>query len=347
MGWIHLRFPNYTVGDDDRILPTAFEPYSRGQWHVDDGHFYHHKLDSPEQSVTLLPMLRPVNALGGNTLIIKNSHKKVARYLARQGHVGVTYRRLYAYANYIAENADPLDIIEAATCTAGDILVMHPFVVHSSSKNTEGSPWRVSFNMTIMWKANPFSTGITCPLKTSITEALSDSVSVAIEASILHYGQPIQILFSSSQVPMKIERDDDDINMELRIICNEEDRNKRGFRGKSREVKLGDEINICYRPLKADESANPSTDVYKYYMSVVDNVVSLTEIKDSNCAFVVEMHTQEIIPELSILGDCKTLYYLRHKSSKNKIYMDPSTQIFSCDSRDVEEDWQSLKFILL
>ena len=48
----------------------------------------------------------------------------------------------------------PRDYIEqAAPCKAGDILILHPFVIHSASRNISSSKLRITFNMGIRWKS--------------------------------------------------------------------------------------------------------------------------------------------------------------------------------------------------
>jgi len=124
VGWIHLRFPNYTPTSLPKPICTAPERPHDGNWHVDGAHFMTHKLTSVEQSVILLPMICDVAPLGGNTLILKNSHVNIARFLHANGTSGISQRRLNEFACYLVQTASPVDFVEIAPCKAGDLLIM-------------------------------------------------------------------------------------------------------------------------------------------------------------------------------------------------------------------------------
>lgn len=138
IGRIHLRFP----------VPPSTAPVFHRQWHV-DGNLDPHPLSTPTQSVIALPTVRDVGVGGGNTAVLRGSHTFVARALNRRTVTGGFSRFCGAIARAWGEN----DVVDVAPCAAGDVVVLHPLVVHSSSLNT-GGPVRVTFNVAARWKGD-------------------------------------------------------------------------------------------------------------------------------------------------------------------------------------------------
>ena len=144
VGWIHVRFP---IGHDKTSEVNT--------WHVDGGHYTPHFLDSPEQSVIILPMIRPVGKGGGNTMILKKSHLYMAQKLQEAGKDGIP-KEVTQNLNSIGKMWPKDLIVEAAPCDAGDVLLMHPFVVHSAGVAMNGHPLRIAFNMGVRWRRKPY-----------------------------------------------------------------------------------------------------------------------------------------------------------------------------------------------
>jgi len=149
VGWIHARFP--VLSTDEEIREKQLKTVQSFNWHVDGGHFDIHKINSLEQSVVVLPMICDVERDGGNTLVIRGSHCHIMRRLNEFGEIGVHKSELHRICENLAKNAPSHDIIEAAPCKAGDILVLHPFVIHCASVNTIGNCVRLTFNMGTRW----------------------------------------------------------------------------------------------------------------------------------------------------------------------------------------------------
>ena len=145
VGWIHVRFPldRAQVSEDDQ---------NDVNWHVDGGHFEIHKIDSPEQSVVVLPMMDNVVFDGGNTLVIAESHKYISKVLQNNAE-GINKDDLMRICEDYSKKVPKENIEQAAPCEAGDILVLHPFVIHSASRNISSSKLRITFNMGIRWKS--------------------------------------------------------------------------------------------------------------------------------------------------------------------------------------------------
>lgn len=146
VGWIHVRFP---LDIEERV-----EAKDLNTWHVDGGHFTPHFVDSPEQSVIVLPMIRPVSVGGGNTLVLKKSHIYMAQRLAQAGKDGIPKEETQN-ANEIARMWPENLIAETAPCEAGDVLLLHPFLVHAAGQACKGHPLRIAFNMGLRWRRKP------------------------------------------------------------------------------------------------------------------------------------------------------------------------------------------------
>ena len=146
VGWIHARFP----------LDTAAKTKMKDvkTWHVDGGHFTPHFINSPEQSIIVLPMIRSVDKGGGNTLILKKSHIYMAQMLEKAGTDGIP-REVTQNASDIARIWPEELIVEVSPCDAGDVLLIHPFCVHAAGEACAGQPPRVAFNMGVRWKNTP------------------------------------------------------------------------------------------------------------------------------------------------------------------------------------------------
>eukprot|EP01083_Nonionella_stella_P196797 723904_1 len=191
LGWIHVRFPCVVpnsisksnpkeanpLNDDDRVDLHAS---SYRSWHVDGGHFTPHHLNSREQSVIVLPMIRDVAKGGGNTMVLKRSHIYMAQKLhaadsnSKGAHTTIHHvegkvqdgqqnsvlgggggggipREETQNANDIAAMWPDDLIVEMAPCGAGDVLLMHPFLVHAAGIAEIGHPMRIAFNMGVRW----------------------------------------------------------------------------------------------------------------------------------------------------------------------------------------------------
>ena len=113
LGWIHIRFP---IADG-----RSWEPPEEG-WHIDGDA----SLES-RASVVALPMLTTIRAGGGGTALLRGSHRRVAARLRE----GKTVRPSVLARKELREGGAGA-VIEA-TGSAGDVLLMHPLLVHATS----------------------------------------------------------------------------------------------------------------------------------------------------------------------------------------------------------------------
>ncbi len=95
-------------------------------WHK-DGYFFKHFLDSPEQGLLVIVAWTDVLSRGGGTFIAPDSVGVVARYLAEHPE-GVSPA---AFAGLIDQCHDFMEL----TASAGDVVLMHPYMLHAVSQN--------------------------------------------------------------------------------------------------------------------------------------------------------------------------------------------------------------------
>jgi len=115
---------------DDRTWQTP-EEQNRG-WHK-DGDFFRHFLDSPEQGLLVIVLYSDIEPQGGGTFLAADSVPVVARFLAGRPE-GVLpdafpFREMKQECHSFIE----------ATGRLGDVLLIHPFALHTISKNVRGT----------------------------------------------------------------------------------------------------------------------------------------------------------------------------------------------------------------
>ncbi|KAI8978879.1 hypothetical protein BD414DRAFT_445233 [Trametes punicea] len=159
---------------------TPLPPQELENWHV-DGDFFVHFLDSPEQALLVIPLFSDIRPMGGATYIAPDGIDGVARYLAAHPE-GVLPRPL-AFVPSTSTAADPRDDpgywshpALAKRCTrfveltgeVGDVVLLHPLMLHSASKNHLRIP-RVITNPPVALKA-PFNFARDDPDEYSLVE---------------------------------------------------------------------------------------------------------------------------------------------------------------------------------
>ena len=91
------------------------------------------------------------------------SHKLIGEFLQRREPAGCSYMRLFWYAHWVyngiaalglgRSGRTPMEVVQAAPCRAGDVLIMHPFLVHSASLNYS-TEMRLAFNLGVRWRSD-------------------------------------------------------------------------------------------------------------------------------------------------------------------------------------------------
>ena len=123
--WGNGFIANYGLGRDKEWMAPG--PDVPG-WHV-DGSWFLHFLDSPEQGLLVVVLFSDIHPKGGGTFIACDSIPHVARYLADHPE-GVDP---YGFPNddLIRQCHD----FRETTGKAGDVFLLHPFTLHTSSYN--------------------------------------------------------------------------------------------------------------------------------------------------------------------------------------------------------------------
>jgi hypothetical protein len=140
-----------TKWGDGFILNLHFgadEPYREpspeaGGWHI-DGDFFRHFLDSPEQGLLTVVIWSDILPRSGGTFIAPDSVPRIARHLAAHPE-GLLPNETGSHLIHECEQ-----FIEV-TGSAGDVFLLHPFILHASSQNPSGRP-RFMTNPTVILK---------------------------------------------------------------------------------------------------------------------------------------------------------------------------------------------------
>lgn len=134
---------------DLELETTRRHPHELDNWHV-DGDFFVHFLDSPEQALLVIPVFNDIKPAGGATYIAPEGIRHVASYLAAhpEGVVpaGPPPRLVSSASPYADPQDDPEVYIHgdvAKKCSqfaemtgnVGDVILLHPLMLHSASKN--------------------------------------------------------------------------------------------------------------------------------------------------------------------------------------------------------------------
>ncbi|RFU28829.1 hypothetical protein B7463_g7513, partial [Scytalidium lignicola] len=145
----------------DEYIGQEFNPKGLDNWHV-DGDFFMHYLDSPEQSMLIIPLYTDIKPGCGGTVICPGGMEIIAKHLAAHPE-GVTPRMVprgeepkHKDLDWFIEKVQqfPKEAFHEMTGNVGDVVLMHPLMLHSASKNTLRAP-RVITNPTFRMK-EPF-----------------------------------------------------------------------------------------------------------------------------------------------------------------------------------------------
>jgi len=113
-------------------------------WHK-DGDWFVHFLDSPEQGLLVVVIWSDIKPKSGGTFIIGDSVPVVARFLKE--HPEGVMPGGFPFRQFAAECNDFIEL----TGNAGDIVLLHPYMLHASSQNPSGVP-RFMTNPAISFK---------------------------------------------------------------------------------------------------------------------------------------------------------------------------------------------------
>ena len=226
VGWIHVRYPV--------VEPTEAWDWEDRRWHIDGDTG---RVDT-SQSIVVLPMVTPIRNGGGGTALLRGSHKTVARWLHDAGEWGVgNHRRVNAIVQKRIEEDGVTGAVVEATGDAGDVLLMHPMLVHAvndarrvtfhlSSDELTHERWtavqhgiRVSFNLSTNWSRMPLQEPSYLPeeeprsiLEHSIIQPIAQSIFAERrdpnqERPMLRYGEVVELRFVGCGQMLGVELD--------------------------------------------------------------------------------------------------------------------------------------------
>ena len=124
LGWWPVAFPGFDA-------PPWRPP--EGGWHVDGIQFHHH-IYSKDQGLLPIFIFSDIGPGDGGTAVDAGSHRRTARILAAAEPAGLTPTELTAKVN-----ATPPEKPVEMTGRAGDVVLLHPFMLHARSANTGNS----------------------------------------------------------------------------------------------------------------------------------------------------------------------------------------------------------------
>ena len=157
-------------------------PLELDNWHV-DGDFFVHYLDSPEQALLVIPLYSDIKPGGGATWIATDGIDMIAHYLAAHPEGVIpedrTFRPSFCHGTCAEWRDHPgfwahLEEIKRCgkfvelTGEVGDVVLMHPLMMHSASKNVLRLP-RVITNPPVSLR-EPFNFARDDPAQYSLVE---------------------------------------------------------------------------------------------------------------------------------------------------------------------------------
>jgi len=138
LGWWPIAFPGFDA------LPWQAP---KGGWHIDGIQFHHH-IDSKDQGLLPIFLFSDIAPGDGGTAIEPGSHLRTARILATTEPDGINVHELTKKVTEVPP-ASPLEM----TGRAGDVVLLHPFMLHARSPNT-GRSVRFICNPCVTLKEN-------------------------------------------------------------------------------------------------------------------------------------------------------------------------------------------------
>jgi hypothetical protein len=123
--WSDGLIANLGVGHDRPWEPPSAKV---GGWHK-DGDFFRHFLDSPEQGLLIFVLWTDMLSTGGGTFVAADSVPVVARFLI--DHPAGVLLDDIPFSELVSRCHDFVEM----TGKAGDVVLLHPYVLHATSQN--------------------------------------------------------------------------------------------------------------------------------------------------------------------------------------------------------------------
>jgi len=127
--WHDGFIANFHLGSNEPWQPPSVDISG---WHK-DGDAFRHFLDSPEQGLLTLMLFSDIAPRGGGTFVAPDSVPVVSRYLA--DHPEGVLPTAFPVKKLIGECSEFIEV----TGEVGDLILLHPFILHASSQNHSGT----------------------------------------------------------------------------------------------------------------------------------------------------------------------------------------------------------------
>ncbi|KAF1776376.1 Phytanoyl-CoA dioxygenase [Phytophthora cactorum] len=167
LGWWMITFPD-----------QAEPPWgAAGKWHV-DGASYQHHVDSKESGLLVIFLFSDIGPGEGGTALSVGSHKWIAGLLEKNEPRGMKGGAV----SYQARQFQRREVAEV-NGKAGDVMLVHPFLLHARSKNlgqkgAESVRIMCNPNVRLRQKMNlNLADDAYSPVEQAIVDALEESVS--------------------------------------------------------------------------------------------------------------------------------------------------------------------------
>lgn len=163
-------------------MEGAQPPHPRDltNWHC-DGDFFVHYLDSPEQGLLVIPVFSDIKPQGGGTYIAPEGIDLIAKYLAAHPEGVIPEDRTFrpstcntadwrsapGFWSHVEEVKRCQQFVEV-TGEVGDVVLLHPLMLHSASRNNLRIP-RVITNPPVSLRT-PFNFNRENPEEYSLVE---------------------------------------------------------------------------------------------------------------------------------------------------------------------------------
>ena len=128
--WSDAFIINFHMEENEAWLPPQAEGFN---WHK-DGSYFRHFCDSPEQALLLAILWKDVESQGGGTFLALDSPYVTAKTLLEHPE-GIDPSN-FNFGAMIKECSEFIEI----TGNAGDLFIIHPYMLHASSRNNSGKP---------------------------------------------------------------------------------------------------------------------------------------------------------------------------------------------------------------
>ena len=139
--WSDAFIVNFSLGADQPWRQPQAEGFN---WHK-DGSYFRHFCDSREKALLLVLFWNDVEHQGGGTFIAADSPKHVAQKLLE--HPDGIEPKTFDFPAIIQKCHDFRELVGKA----GDLYIIHPYMLHASSANHSGRP-RVMSNPPVVLK---------------------------------------------------------------------------------------------------------------------------------------------------------------------------------------------------